>query len=91
MTDPQVPLVAIWSGRTVASADELREALLRQIVNPVRWVEVVETLVANGSTTFLELGPGRVLSGLIRQIAPDSERSAAASPAAVAEFAADRP
>lgn len=88
--DARTPLVSVASGTAVHTADEIREALLAQIVSPVRWVEVVETLVDGGCSTFLELGPGRVLIGLIRQIHPDVEMMAADSVQKLSEFAAAR-
>jgi [acyl-carrier-protein] S-malonyltransferase len=54
----------------VRTADDLREALTAQIASPVPWVKGVRTFVTAGCGTFAELGPGRVLSGLVRQIAP---------------------
>jgi [acyl-carrier-protein] S-malonyltransferase len=77
-SDPEVSLVANFSGRAVSDADGLREALIAQIASPVRWVDCVRTLVDSGCTTFLELGPGRVLSGLVRQIAGADVDAAAA-------------
>jgi [acyl-carrier-protein] S-malonyltransferase len=88
--DPHTPLVAICSGEVVRSADGIREALLRQIISPVRWVEVVQTLIGSGCRSFLELGPGRVLTGLIRQIEPDAELATADSVLKLEEFATAR-
>jgi [acyl-carrier-protein] S-malonyltransferase len=65
----------------------VHQALVAQIASPVRWVDCVLTLVDRGCTTFLELGPGRVLSGLVRQIAAGAESTAAESPRALEEFA----
>jgi len=48
------------------------DALVRQVTEPVRWEEVVARLVKEGVGTFVEVGPGRVLSGLIRRIAPEA-------------------
>ncbi len=87
-SDAHTPLVAVCSGRAVEAADDVREALLAQIVSPVRWVEVVQTLADAGVTSFLELGPGRVLIGLIRQIRPDVEMTAADSVQKLTEFVA---
>ena len=50
-------------------ADGVREALLEQIANPVRFADCVGSLVEAGCTSFLELGPGKVLTGLVRQVA----------------------
>jgi [acyl-carrier-protein] S-malonyltransferase len=90
VNDARMPLVAVSSGRPVTTAHDVREALLAQIVNPVRWVDVVETLVESGVTSFLELGPGRVLIGLIRQIRPDVEMTAADSVQKLSDFAGAR-
>ena len=51
-------------------ADRIRDALSRQSMRPVRWVEVIEKLAANGVTTMIECGPGKVLTGLVKRIAP---------------------
>jgi [acyl-carrier-protein] S-malonyltransferase len=89
-SDARTPLVAVSSARAVQAADDVREALLTQIVNPVRWVDVVETLADAGVTSFLELGPGRVLIGLIRQIRPEVSMTAADSVQKLTDFAAAR-
>jgi [acyl-carrier-protein] S-malonyltransferase len=88
--DPKTPLAAISSAEVLKSADTIREALLEQIISPVRWVEVVQTLARSGCGSFLELGPGRVLIGLIRQIEPDAEMAAADSVQKLEEFATAR-
>jgi [acyl-carrier-protein] S-malonyltransferase len=72
-SDPQVPLVANHSGEVVTTADDVRAALVAQIASPVRWVDCVQTLVREGCDRALELGPGRVLGGLIRKIDPELE------------------
>ncbi len=86
-SDATTPLVAICSAQVLRTAGEIREALLTQIVSPVRWVEVVETLVKEGCDSFLEVGPGRVLSGLVRQVAPGVQAAAADSVEKLAEYA----
>lgn len=87
-SDPRVPMASNASGMLVASADEVRQALIDQIASPVKWVDCVRTMVGQGCQTFLELGPGRVLGGLVRQIEPDVKVFAADSPAKLEEFAA---
>jgi [acyl-carrier-protein] S-malonyltransferase len=64
----QVPLVTNLDADTVTTGDEAREALIRQVTMPVRWEESVRLLMDEGVTTFIELGPGKVLTGLLRQI-----------------------
>lgn len=65
-----VPLVGNVDARPVREPDELRRELLEQITAPVRWVEVVAALAGAGVTTFYEVGPGKVLAGLIGRCAP---------------------
>jgi len=62
------PLVTNVDADTEISGDEARDALIRQVTNPVRWEESVRELFDEGMNTFIEVGPGRVLSGLLRQI-----------------------
>jgi [acyl-carrier-protein] S-malonyltransferase len=80
-SDPSVPLASNASGRLVATAGEVRQALVDQIASPVRWVDCARALAAAGADTFLELGPGRVLAGLIRQtLGTETDVSSADSP-----------
>jgi [acyl-carrier-protein] S-malonyltransferase len=64
----RVPLVTNVDADTETSGDEARDALIRQVTMPVRWEESVRELIDEGVNTFVEVGPGRVLSGLLRQI-----------------------
>lgn len=89
--DPEAPLASNSSGLLVHSAAEVRAALMAQIAAPVRWVACVRTLLASGCRHFLELGPGRVLAGLVRQIAPDTDVATADSRAAIEAYVAARP
>jgi len=70
----RVPLVTNVDADTIETGDQAREALIRQVTAPVRWLESVRLLIDEGVNTFVEVGPGRVLTGLLRQI----ERSVAA-------------
>jgi [acyl-carrier-protein] S-malonyltransferase len=91
-SDPEVPLAANASGTIVRTGDEVHEALIAQIASPVRWVDCVHALVDAGCTTFLELGPGRVLSGLVRQIVgADADVTPADSREKLESFASSRP
>jgi [acyl-carrier-protein] S-malonyltransferase len=69
----KMPLVTNVDADTISTGDEAREALIRQVTLPVRWEESIRLLIEEGVNTFVEVGPGRVLSGLLRQI----ERSVA--------------
>jgi [acyl-carrier-protein] S-malonyltransferase len=89
-SEPQTPLVGNASGKLLRTSEEIRAALIEQIASPVLWVQCVQTLVDAGCSTFFELGSGRVLSGLVRQIDPAVQTFSADSPAKLQEFA-DRP
>jgi [acyl-carrier-protein] S-malonyltransferase len=67
--NPAVPLVNNADARIVRTAEQCREGLVRQVSAPVRWQEGVELLARQGVTTFVEVGPGAVLSGLVNRIA----------------------
>jgi [acyl-carrier-protein] S-malonyltransferase len=84
--DPSPPLVSNASAQAVDSAAGVREALVAQIASPVLWVRCVRTLVEGGVTSFLELGSGRVLSGLVRQVEPEAATFAADSPKKLEKF-----
>jgi [acyl-carrier-protein] S-malonyltransferase len=66
--DPRIPVVANVDAEPKRDAAAAIEALIRQVSAPVRWEDVVKRLVAEGVRTFVELGPGSVLAGLIRKI-----------------------
>ena len=85
-SQPDVALVSNATGELVTTADDVKHALLAQISSPVRWVECVETLTSNGATTFLELGSGRVLGGLVRQIDDAVDTFSADSPKKLRKF-----
>jgi [acyl-carrier-protein] S-malonyltransferase len=86
-SDPETPLVSNASGEAVTTGDGVRQALVAQIASPVLWVDCVGTLSDSGCDTFLELGSGRVLSGLVRQIDSEAETFSADSPKKLAKFA----
>ena len=69
--DLQVPLVNNWQAREITSAEDAREGLYQQIPNAVRWEESVRYLASHGVTRAIEVGPGAVLMGLMRNITPD--------------------
>jgi [acyl-carrier-protein] S-malonyltransferase len=71
--DPAVPLLANANARPITTAEAARTELIEHLTAGVDWVRAVEKMVAAGVTTFVEIGPGRVLTGLIKRIAPDVE------------------
>ena len=66
--DPAFPVVANVDAAPKTTAADAIEALVRQVSAPVRWEDVVRRLIADGATTFVEVGPGSVLAGLIKKI-----------------------
>lgn len=66
-SDPQVPVVCNVDAARIDGADAARDALRRQVTRPVRWRETLEYLAARGVDAFVEVGPGSVLSGLVRR------------------------
>jgi [acyl-carrier-protein] S-malonyltransferase len=89
--DPDTPLVANADGKAKTTADQVRKALTVQITSPVLWIDCVRTLRREGCDTFLELGSGRTLSALIRQIDRGAETFAADAPSKLERFAESRP
>jgi len=65
---PKFPVITNVDAETETSGDEAREALIRQVTMPVRWLESVREMIDLGVNIFVEVGPGKVLSGLMRQI-----------------------
>jgi len=71
--DPTSPLLANADGRAITTADGCRLELVEHLIAGVDWVGAVKKMAAAGVTTFVEVGPGKVLTGLIKRIAPDAE------------------
>src|ERR1700689_2091128 len=64
----KIPLVSNVDAQAITTGEEARDALIRQVTAPVRWLDSVREMIESGVTVFLEVGPGKVLSGLLRQI-----------------------
>jgi [acyl-carrier-protein] S-malonyltransferase len=69
--DPQVPMLGNVHATVINTADGLRSELTEHLVHGVQWTASVRRMASGGVTDFVEVGPGRVLSGLIRRINPD--------------------
>jgi [acyl-carrier-protein] S-malonyltransferase len=80
VADPLVPVVANVDAEPKRSAGDAIEALVRQVSAPVQWEGVVRRLASEGVTTYVEVGPGTVLSGLVRKIHKDARVMAFAAP-----------
>lgn len=68
--DLRIPVVNNADAKFIWGAQEIRDSLVRQISSPLYWEDSVKAMAAEGFDTFIEIGPGRVLSGLVRRIAP---------------------
>ena len=75
---PAVPVMNNVDVRTETDPDKIRNALVRQAASPVRWVEIIRAMAAQGVTHVVECGPGRVLAGLVKRIDPKLQGIAAA-------------
>jgi [acyl-carrier-protein] S-malonyltransferase len=85
--DPRPPLLANADARLITTADACRSELVDHLTTGVDWVGAIEAMRARGVTTFIEIGPGRVLTGLIKRIAPDALALALDDPAAADRLA----
>ena len=77
---PRVPIVANVDAQPKNDGGEAIDALVRQVSSPVRWEEIVQRLASEGVTTYVEVGVGRVLSGLVRKTRKDAKALAFGSP-----------
>jgi len=80
---PVVPLVANVTAAKVTDPAQIRDLLVRQVTATVRWRESVQAMAALGVDSFVELGAGKVLSGLVRRIASDAAAMSAGTPAEI--------
>lgn len=81
--DAAVPVVTNVEAAPEISAERLRELLVEQVTSPVRWTDVVARLAAEGCDTFVEIGPGNVLAGLVRRQLPEAKVLSVSDPAQV--------
>jgi [acyl-carrier-protein] S-malonyltransferase len=72
ISDLQVPIVNNADAKFLRTASELRPSLVRQISSPLYWEDSIRTMAADGCDTFIEIGPGKVLSGLVKRIAKEA-------------------
>jgi len=85
--DAAIPVYANVSARPVRKADEIRESLFEQVTSPVRWEETIQHMSDDGVTNFVEIGPGKVLQGLVKRIAPAASAAGIDTAAQVASAA----
>ncbi len=84
---PLVPLVGNVAAVAGSDPDALREALVRQVTGTVRWRESIEWMAGHGVNRFIEVGSGKVLTGLVKRIAAEAEGIAVSSPDDISAFA----
>ncbi len=88
--DPTIPVYSNADAEAISGGVEARQALVRQVASPVRWTELIEKMLDDGIETFVEVGPGKVLAGLVRGIRRTARVFPAGDPdgveAAVAEL-----
>jgi [acyl-carrier-protein] S-malonyltransferase len=70
LNNPQLPVAANVSGTIVTTADGAKDALIQQVTGAVRWVDCMRSLIGAEAQVFVEVGPGKVLCGLLKQIDP---------------------
>ncbi len=71
--DPEIPLICNVNADYVRNREEVRSALIEQMTHPVKWVDIIKKMNLEGINYFIELGPGKVLGGLIKQILPQAK------------------
>ncbi|WP_421994841.1 ACP S-malonyltransferase [Roseococcus sp.] len=86
MAHPSVPVVANVTAAPVSDPDMIRELLVKQVTGTVRWRECIAAMVASGCTRFVEVGAGKVLTGLMKRNAPEAAALAVNTPADVEAF-----
>jgi len=70
---PICPIYQNVNAKAVTNPEVIKQNLIAQLTSPVRWTQIVQNMVADGATTFIEVGPGSVLQGLVKKIAPEAE------------------
>ncbi len=85
---PRIPVINNADVASPQSIDAIRDALVRQLFSPVRWIESVAAIAGQGATHIVECGPGKVLQGMVKRIAPEAAALSLTSSAAIAETVA---
>jgi len=85
--DPRAPLLANADARLLTTGDACRAELVEHLTRGVDWIAAVERMTAAGVGSFIEVGPGKVLTGLVKRIAPDADAFALDDQSAVGRLA----
>lgn len=86
MAAPLVPVVANVTAAKATDPAEIRDLLVRQVTGTVRWRECIQAMAGMGCDTFVEIGSGKVLTGLMKRLAPEARASAVGTPAEIEAF-----
>ena len=70
---PVCPVYQNVNAKAVTDPDQIKKNLVSQLISPVRWTQIMENMIADGATTFVEVGPGVVLQGLVKKLNRDIE------------------
>jgi [acyl-carrier-protein] S-malonyltransferase len=90
-SDLEVPLFTNVDASPITTGGEARDALVRQVASPVRWEEIIESMLSSGVTRFVEVGPGKVLAGLVRKIDRSVKTSSVGTPEEIDRFLTESP
>jgi [acyl-carrier-protein] S-malonyltransferase len=71
--NPKIPVYANVTAKPAQKAEEIRTLFAEQLTSPVRWEESIQNMIVNGAASFIEIGPGKVLQGLVKRINADVE------------------
>jgi len=71
--EPVIPIIGNTTAQPLTTAELIKEELLRQLCNCIQWQRSIEYMINDGISTFIEIGPGRVLAGLIKRIDKSAE------------------
>jgi [acyl-carrier-protein] S-malonyltransferase len=69
---PEIPVVSNVDAQTHSDPEEIRDLLVRQVLSPVRWEDSIQKMLSDGCDEFYEVGPGKVLKGLLKRISRKS-------------------
>ncbi len=79
-SEPNCPIYQNVTATAISSAGEIQKNLIAQLTSPVRWTQSVQQMIKDGATNFIEVGPGKVLQGLVKKIDPNATASSAELP-----------
>jgi [acyl-carrier-protein] S-malonyltransferase len=73
IVSPSIPVIANFTASPVSLPEEIRSTLTSQVTGSVRWIESIQYLVSKGHNEFIEIGPGKIIAGLVAKIAPEAK------------------